>query len=52
VGTVPANGTSRLPVPVPARIRRARLVAVVGQADASLRVITVPFTIGRPHGKH
>jgi hypothetical protein len=40
IGIVPANGTARLPVRVPLGLRR-RIVAVVGEADGFLRVITI-----------
>jgi hypothetical protein len=38
VGVVPARGTVRFAVPVSARGRRYRLVAVIGQAGGRLRV--------------
>jgi hypothetical protein len=40
IGIVPANGTARLPIRVPFGMRR-RVVAVVGESDGFLRVITI-----------
>jgi hypothetical protein len=41
VGTVPANGSSSLCVPVPGCFRRCRLVAVAGHVNGRSRVVTV-----------
>ena len=40
IGIVPANGTACLPIRVPWGMRQ-RVVAVVGEADGFLRVITI-----------
>lgn len=41
IGVVPAGGAVRLPVRLPAGPRPCRVVAVVGEADRRLRVISV-----------
>ena len=44
IGTVPADGASVLPVRFVAHRRRYRIVAVIGQSDDRLRVISMPLT--------
>jgi hypothetical protein len=46
VGVVPARGTTRYPVPVPAAGRRYQLTAVIGQDGGRLRVQQVPVDRG------
>jgi len=45
VAAVPDGAITRLSVPVPAHRRRYRLVAVIGQLDGRLCVVSVPVTI-------
>jgi hypothetical protein len=45
VAAVPDGAISRLSVPVPDRRRRYRLVAVIGQLDGRLCVVSAPVTI-------
>ncbi len=47
VGIVPAGESAVFTVPAPARGRRYRLVAVIGQSGRRLRVLTVPVRGGR-----
>jgi hypothetical protein len=54
IGIVPAAETSLLPVHFTASRGRYRIVAVIGQPDHRLRVISMPFAqpargIGQPH---
>jgi hypothetical protein len=49
VAAVPDGAISRLSVPVPDRHRRYRLVAVIGQLDGRLSVVSVPVTIPWPN---
>ena len=48
VAAVPGGQISRLSVPVPGAGRRYRLVAVIGQPDGRLCVISTPVTIPWP----
>jgi hypothetical protein len=48
VAAVPGGAISRLSIPVPDRRRRYRLVAVIGQLDGRLCVVSVPVTIPWP----
>jgi hypothetical protein len=41
VGVIPANETSCLPVCIPPWARRCRVVAVIGEADRYLRVVSI-----------
>lgn len=47
IGIVPADGMRVLPVHFPPAHRRYRVVAVIGQADRRLRVISIPLDVGR-----
>jgi hypothetical protein len=49
IGIVPAEGDSALPVRFDAIPGRYRVVAVIGQSDHRLRVISMPFVI-QPEG--
>ena len=49
IGIVPAGGTSVLPVRFVAIRRRYRVIAVIGQSDDRLRVISMPLA-RRPEG--
>ena len=50
IGVVPANGIVRLPVRIPSGSRRRRVVAVVGEADGHLRVISMRIPARRAAG--